>query len=43
MPAVRDGRVLVIREDAIFRAGPRIPEAIEVLERLLYATGTKPK
>jgi len=39
VPAVRDGRVLVIREDAIFRAGPRIPEAIEVLERLLYATG----
>jgi len=41
MPAVRDGRVLVIREDAIFRAGPRIPEAIEVLERLLYATEKK--
>ena len=38
VPAVRDGRVLVVREDAIFRAGPRIPEAIEVLERLLYGT-----
>jgi iron complex transport system substrate-binding protein len=36
IPAVRDGRVLVIREDAIFRAGPRVPEAVEVLERLLY-------
>ena len=36
IPAVRAGRVLVIREDAIFRAGPRVPEAIEVLERLLY-------
>ncbi len=36
IPAVRDGRVLVVREDALFRAGPRIPEAIAVLERLLY-------
>jgi len=41
MPAVRDGRVLVIREDAIFRAGPRIPEALAVLERLLYGEGKK--
>ena len=36
IPAVRTGRVLVIREDAIFRAGPRIPEALATLERLLY-------
>jgi iron complex transport system substrate-binding protein len=39
--AVRDGRVHVIREDAIFRAGPRIPEGIAVLERLLYGEGGK--
>jgi iron complex transport system substrate-binding protein len=43
IPAVKDGRVLVIREDAIFRAGPRIPEAIAVLERLLYGDGDKGK
>jgi ABC-type Fe3+-hydroxamate transport system substrate-binding protein len=43
VPAVRDGRVLVIREDAIFRAGPRIPEAIAVLERLLYGAEAKPR
>ena len=36
IPAVRNGRVLVIREDAIFRAGPRIPEAIARLEELLF-------
>jgi len=36
IPAVRDGRVLVVREDAVFRAGPRVPEAIAALERLLY-------
>jgi cobalamin transport system substrate-binding protein len=36
IPAVKRGRVLVIREDAIFRAGPRIPEAVATLERLLY-------
>ena len=38
IPAVKDGRVRVIREDAIFRAGPRIPEALATLERLLYGT-----
>lgn len=36
IPAVRDGRVLVIREDAIFRGGPRIPEALARLEALLF-------
>ncbi|MCE9638359.1 MAG: helical backbone metal receptor [Planctomycetes bacterium] len=36
VPAVRDGRVLVIREDAIFRAGPRIPEALAKLESLIF-------
>lgn len=36
LPAVRAGRVRVIREDAIFRAGPRIPEALGVLERLVF-------
>lgn len=36
VPAVRDGRVLVIREDAIFRAGPRIPEALARLEALIH-------
>jgi iron complex transport system substrate-binding protein len=41
VPAVRDGRVFVIREDALFRAGPRIPEALEVLERLLYGGSGK--
>src|SRR5206468_1428230 len=41
IPAVAAGRVLVIREDAIFRAGPRIPEALAALERLLYAEGKK--
>jgi iron complex transport system substrate-binding protein len=43
IPAVRDGRVLVIREDSIFRAGPRVPEAIAVLERLLYGEAGKPR
>jgi len=43
IPAVRDGRVLVIREDSIFRAGPRVPEAIAVLERLLYGDKVKPR
>jgi iron complex transport system substrate-binding protein len=41
IPAVRDDRVLVIREDAIFRAGPRIPEALAALERLLFHEATK--
>jgi ABC-type Fe3+-hydroxamate transport system substrate-binding protein len=41
IPAVAKGRVHVIREDAIFRAGPRIPEALAVLERLLYAQDGK--
>jgi ABC-type Fe3+-hydroxamate transport system substrate-binding protein len=36
VPAVRDGRVLVIREDAIFRPGPRIPEALARLEAMLW-------
>jgi len=36
IPAVRDGRVLVIREDSIFRGGPRIPEALAKLEALLF-------
>ncbi len=41
IPAVRDGHVQVIREDAIFRAGPRIPEALATLERLLYGEAPK--
>ncbi len=36
IPAVRDGRVRVIREDILFRAGPRIPEALERLEALVF-------
>lgn len=43
VPAVKTGRVLVIREDALFRAGPRIPEALAVLERLLFGEGSAPK
>jgi iron complex transport system substrate-binding protein len=43
VPAVRSGRVLVIREDSLFRAGPRIPEALAVLERLLFGEGSAPK
>ena len=43
IPAVKSGRVQVIREDAIFRAGPRIPEALATLERLLYAEEEKGK
>lgn len=41
IPAVKNGRVHVIREDAIFRAGPRIPEALAALERLLYDEAAK--
>lgn len=36
VPAVRNRRVLVICEDAIVRAGPRIPEALAKLEALLW-------
>lgn len=36
IPAVRDGRVVAVREDALFRAGPRIPEALRILERLVH-------
>lgn len=36
IPAVRDGRVLAVREDSLFRGGPRIPEAVATLERLLF-------
>ncbi len=43
VPAVKSGRVLVIREDSLFRAGPRIPEALAVLERLLFGEGSAPK
>jgi ABC-type Fe3+-hydroxamate transport system substrate-binding protein len=43
VPAVKSGRVLVIREDALFRAGPRIPEALAALERLLFAEGRAPR
>lgn len=43
IPAVRSGRVLVIREDAIFRAGPRIPEALAVLERLIFPPREEPR
>jgi iron complex transport system substrate-binding protein len=43
IPAVKNGRVQVIREDAIFRAGPRIPEALTTLERLVYGEGEKGK
>lgn len=42
IPAVREGRVRVIREDSIFRAGPRVPEALAKLEALVFgAEGTK--
>ncbi len=40
IPAVAQGRVQVIREDAVFRAGPRLGEAVLVLERLLYPPET---
>jgi iron complex transport system substrate-binding protein len=36
LPAVQSGRVLAVREDAIFRAGPRIPEGIAKLEALVF-------
>jgi ABC-type Fe3+-hydroxamate transport system substrate-binding protein len=43
VPAVRSGRVFVIREDALFRAGPRIPEALAVLESLIHGEGKAPR
>ncbi len=42
VPAVRDGRVLVLGPEAepLFRAGPRLPEALRLLEALLYGAET---
>jgi len=36
LPAVRSGRVHAVVGDALFRPGPRIPEALEQLEELVY-------
>lgn len=36
VPAVRDGRVVAVTADVLFRPGPRLPEAIALLEELLY-------
>jgi ABC-type Fe3+-hydroxamate transport system substrate-binding protein len=38
LPAVRDGRVHILGPEGqpLFRAGPRLPEALALLERLLY-------
>jgi len=36
VPAVREGRVLPVTDQSLFRPGPRIPMAIELLERLLF-------
>ncbi len=36
LPAVRLGRIHVVRQDSLFRAGTRTPEALAVLERVLF-------
>lgn len=36
VPAVRDDRVVLMREDALFRAGPRLDEALRLLETLVF-------
>lgn len=36
IPAVRDGRVVALADDRLFRAGPRVPEAAEVLARAIH-------
>ncbi|HLK10921.1 MAG TPA: helical backbone metal receptor [Candidatus Binatia bacterium] len=36
VPAVRDGRVVALRGDALFRAGPRVVEAAEALVRAIH-------
>ena len=36
VPAVRDGRVVALRDDAFLRAGPRVPDAAAELAELLH-------
>jgi iron complex transport system substrate-binding protein len=36
VPAVRDGRVVTVRDDALLRAGPRVPEAAARLAAVVH-------
>jgi iron complex transport system substrate-binding protein len=36
VPAVRDGRIVAISADALFRAGPRVPEAAAMLAAAIH-------
>jgi ABC-type Fe3+-hydroxamate transport system substrate-binding protein len=43
VPAVRNGRVHVLREDALFRPGPSLPVALAKLEAILFPTDGEPR
>lgn len=43
LPAVRTGSVIAVSSDALFRPGPRLPEAVLELERLLYGAVGSPR
>ena len=36
VPAVRDGRIVAFAGDAVFRAGPRVPEAARALAAAIH-------
>lgn len=42
VPAVRDGRVHVLAADAIFRAGPRVPDALAVFAEAIHPEAFAP-
>jgi ABC-type hemin transport system substrate-binding protein len=31
VPAVRDGRIITVSSDALYRTGPRVVDAVEIL------------
>jgi iron complex transport system substrate-binding protein len=42
VPAVRDGRVVALPPDALFRAGPRVPEAARALAAAIHPEAFPP-
>jgi iron complex transport system substrate-binding protein len=40
VPAVRDGRIVRLTDDRLFRAGPRLPEAAAALAAAIHPDGT---
>ena len=36
LPAVKAGRIYVVNSDLVLRLGPRLPQGIEIIARLLH-------